>query len=240
MIPFGYLAVVLTGILVIFVSKTLDVLWARVITIRSIYLMVRAPGIVVHECSHIVGCILTGAKVKNVIFLSKEGGSVTYSKSPIPFLGDVVINTAPLFCVPLVLYGSTWIFSAYLGCTIPVMPPAIDSIEAVGIMTSQIAGMFAANLLYHFNPWFLAYLYLTISLVLSLAPSSQDINNSVVGIAIIVAGGLLIFWSNFNPAVSALDLVTDITGISFGIALGFGVIALVISLPLFVLYAHRR
>jgi hypothetical protein len=81
---------------------------------------------------------------------------------------------------------------------------------------------------------------LTISLVLSLAPSSQDINNSVIGIAIIVAGGLLIFWSNFNPAVSALDLVTDITGISFGIALGFGVIALVISLPLFVLYAHRR
>ena len=51
---------VLTGILVIFVSKALDLLWARMITVRGLYLLVRAPGIVIHECSHILGCLLTG------------------------------------------------------------------------------------------------------------------------------------------------------------------------------------
>ena len=147
MIPFGYLTVVLTGILIIFVSKALDALWVRMITIRWAYLIVRAPGIVVHECSHILGCLLTGAKVKNVVLLSKEGGSVTYAKPPVPFIGDVVINTAPLFCIPLVLYGCTWVFSTYLGCSIPELPAVINSFGALGLMASQIGGLFTTNLL---------------------------------------------------------------------------------------------
>jgi hypothetical protein len=240
MIPLGYLTVVLTGILVILVSKALDALWVRMITIRWVYLIVRAPGIVVHECSHILGCLLTGAKVKNVVLLSKEGGSVTYAKPPVPCLGDVVINTAPLFCIPLVLYGCTWIFSTYLGCTIPELPAMIDSAGALGLMASQISGMFATNLVYHFNPWFLLYLYLTVSLVLSLAPSRQDMKNAALGIAIIAAAGLLVIWSNFGPAVNALDAITNVIGLGFGIALGFGAIALVISLPLVVMYVHRH
>ena len=240
MIPPAYLTVVLTGILVIFVSKALDLLWARTIPVRGMYLLMRAPGIVIHECSHILGCLLTGAKVKDVVFFSKEGGSVTYAPSPVPFLGDVVINTAPLFCIPLVLYACTWIFSSYLGCSIPALPPGIGSAGAVSLMASQTAGMFAANLLYHFNPWFLVYLYLTVSLVLSLAPSRQDMKNAAFGIAIIVAGGALVFWSTFSPAVSLLEEITDVIGISFGIALGFGVIALVISLPPLIIYACRR
>jgi hypothetical protein len=152
----------------------------------------------------------------------------------------VVINTAPLFCIPLVLYGCTRIFSSYLGCSIPALPPVIGSAGAVSLMASQIAGMFAANLLYHFHPWFLLYLYLTVSLVLSLAPSRQDMKNAALGIAIIVAAGALVFWSNFSPAVSLLEDITDVIGISFGLALGFGVIALVISLPLLVICAYRR
>ena len=131
MIPVDYLTVVLTGILVILVSKMLDALWARMIPIRGIYLFVRAPGIVVHECSHILGCLLTGAKVKNVVLLSKEGGSVTYSPSPLPFLGDVIINTAPLFCIPLVLYGCTWIFSSVSRVQYPGAP-SLRSILPIG------------------------------------------------------------------------------------------------------------
>jgi hypothetical protein len=240
MISTGYLTIVLTGVLVILVSKTLDILWARMVTIRSIYLIVRAPGIVVHECSHILGCLLTGAKVKNVVLLSKEGGSVTYSPSPIPFLGDVVINTAPLFCIPLALYGCTWVFSSYLGCVIPTLPSAIDSSGVVTLMASQIAVMFAANLVYHFNAWFLVYICLTVSLVLSLAPSWQDMKNAALGIVIIAAAGVLIFWSNFTPAVNFLDAITNVIGISFGLALGFGVIAIVISLPLVIVYISRH
>jgi hypothetical protein len=232
----GYLTVVLTGIVVIFVSKILDILWARMVTIRGIYLIMRAPGIVVHECSHILGCLLTGAKVKNVVFLSKEGGSVTYSPSPIPLFGDVLINTAPLFCIPLALFGCTWIFSSYLGCVIPALPSAINSVSTVTQMGTQIAAMFTANLVHHFNAWFLLYLYLTISLVLSLAPSRQDMKNAAFGITMIVVTGMFIIWSNFAPAVNLLNTLTNFVGISFALGLGFGVIALIVSLPLGILY----
>ena len=100
--------------------------------------------------------------------------------------------------------------------------------------------MFAANLFNHFNPWFLLYLYLTVSLVLSLAPSGQDMKNAALGIAIIVAGSALVFWSNFSPAISLVEAITDVIGISFGLALGFGVMALVISLPLLIICAFRQ
>lgn len=238
MIPGNYLAVVLTGILVIFLSKILDALWARMIPVRGIYLFVRAPGIIVHECSHILGCLLTGAKVKNVVLLSREGGSVTYSPSPIPFIGDVIINSAPLFCIPLVLYGCSWFFSAYLGCFIPVLPDPIGSAGFPGTIASQIAGVFEANILNRFDLWFLVYIYLTISLVLSLAPSRQDMKNAALGMTVIIAAGALVFWSNYAPAIALLDLIVGVIGISFVLALGFGVIALVISLPLLVAYAY--
>ena len=236
----GYLTVVLTGIIVIFISKILDILWARMVTIRSIYHIVRAPGIVIHECSHVLGCLLTGAKVKNVVLLSKEGCSVTYSPSPIPFLGEVLINTAPLFCIPLALFGCTWIFSTYLGCVIPALPSAIDSVDTLALLGTQISAMFTANLICHFNAWFLLYLYLTISLVLSLAPSRQDMKNAALGIVIIVSLGMFIIWSNFAPAVNFLDTLINFVGISFALGLGFGVIALVVSLPLVILYISRH
>jgi cytochrome c biogenesis protein CcdA len=100
--------------------------------------------------------------------------------------------------------------------------------------------MFAANLVYRFNPCFLLYIYLTVSLVLSLAPSRQDMKNAAVGILIIFAAGIFIIWSNFSPAISLLDTVTNVVGLSFGIALGFGLIALVLSLPLLVIGAWRH
>lgn len=240
MIPIGYLTVILTGILVIVVAKVLDILWARMITIRAIYLFIRAPGVVIHECSHILGCLLTGAKIRNVVLLSKAGGSVTYSPSPVPFLGDVIINSAPLFCIPLALYGCTWIFSTYLGCVIPVLQPVLDAGDAFSSMAGQVAGMFLGNLVYHFNLWFILYLYLTVSLVLSLAPSRQDMKNAALGGTIVVAAGVLIFWSSFGPAVNILTMITNVIGISFGLALGFEIIALVISLPLVVVFAHRH
>ena len=117
-----FLMVILTGIGLIGISLALDVLWARVIPLRSFYYFIRAPGVIVHECSHIFGCLITGAKVKKVVFFSEKGGSVTYTASKIPYLGDVVISTAPLFCIPLVLAGCTWVFSQYLGCVFPPLP----------------------------------------------------------------------------------------------------------------------
>ena len=235
-----FLLVVLTGIGVIGISLALDVLWARVIPLRSFYYFIRAPGVIVHECSHILGCLITGAKVKKVVFFSEKGGSVTYASSKIPYFGDVVISTAPLFCIPLVLAGCTWVFSQYLGCVLPPLPMGVDSTDAFFGLFIGIIGMFTRNLIVRFNPWFLVYLYLTLTLVLSLAPSAQDMKNAAIGIGIITLVGILILWSSLPLAVSLLEGITRLVGIGFAFGLMSVLIALVISSPLMIWYVLKR
>ena len=235
-----FLTVICIGIVVILISRALDLLWAQVISLRMFYSMIRAPGVIVHECSHILGCLITGAKVKKVVFFSQEGGSVTHTPSKIPYLGEVVISTAPLFFIPLVLAGCTWVFSQYLGCVFPPLPPGVDSTDALFGLCTGIIGMFTMNLVVRFNPWFLLFLYLTLTLVLSLAPSTQDIKNAAIGIGIITLSGILILWSSLPLAVSLLEGITRLIGIGFTLGLLFGIIALVISSPLMVWYVHKH
>ncbi len=235
-----FLLVILTGTGLIGISLALDILWARVIPLRSFYYGIRAPGVIVHECSHILGCLITGAKVKKVVFFSEKGGSVTYTSSKIPYLGDVVISTAPLFCIPLVLAGCTWVFSQYLGCVFPPLPMGVDSADALFGLFIGIVGMFTQNLIVRFNPWFLVYLYLTLTLVLSLAPSAQDMKNAAIGIGIITLVGILILWSSLPMAVALLEEITRLVGIGFAFGLISVIIALVISTPLMVWYVHKR
>ena len=235
-----FLIVVLTGTGVIGISLALDVLWARVIPLRSFYYGIRAPGVIVHECSHILGCLITGATIKKVVFFSEKGGSVTHTSSKIPYLGDVVISTAPLFCIPLVLAGCTWVFSQYLGCVFPPLPMGVDSMDALFGLFIGIIGMFTRNLIVRFNPWFLVYLYLTLTLVLSLAPSAQDMKNAAIGIGIITLAGILILWSSLPLAVTLLEGITRLVGIGFAFGLMAEIIALVISSPLMVWYVYKR
>jgi hypothetical protein len=241
--PLPFFIVIASGIAVMCISVMLDYLWSQVMPLRFLYLGVRAPGVVVHECSHILGCILTGAKITKVVLLSKEGGSVTYTRPKIPVLGNVIISSAPLFCIPLVLTGLTMVFSSYLGCVFPLFPVSIDSADTLHALALAIISVFDYNLVSAFHPWFLVYLYLTLSLVLSMAPSSQDIRNAAVGLVLIAALGLVVFLSAIPLAVSILLEITTIAGMGFTLGLVFGLIALVLSLPLFVWYAflhHSR
>ncbi|MEI6840585.1 MAG: hypothetical protein WCK53_04930, partial [Methanomicrobiales archaeon] len=64
--------------------------------------------------------------------------------------------------------------------------------------------------------------------------------NSAIGIMIIALVGILILWSNIPFAADALLTVTQVLGM--GIALGFifGLIALIVSIPLIILYIKKR
>jgi hypothetical protein len=235
----GFLLVIATGLCVFLISKMLDILWAQALPVRMLYYILRFPGVVLHECTHMLGCLLTGAKIRNIVFFSKEGGSVTHTAPVIPFVGDVVISTAPLFCIPLVLTLCTWLFSTYLGCFFPDLPLTIDSADTLVIMGGGIFSTFSQNLLTRFNPWFLVYLYLVLSLVLSAAPSTQDLRNAATGYCILAIAGLLILWSQVPWAVGILTGCTRIIGMGFALGLGFGLTALVLSSPLLILYLHR-
>jgi len=235
-----FLTVILLGTGVIIISLALDILWAQVIPLRSLYYAIRVPGIIVHECSHILGCIITGAKIKKVVFFSQEGGSVTYTPSKIPYIGDVVISTAPLVCIPIVLAGLTWVFSRFLGCVFPPLPLEVNSMDALYGLVIPIALLFTQNFIIRFNPWFLFYLYLTITLVLSLAPSAQDMKNAALGIGIILIAGFLILVSSLPSLVAIMESFSRLIGIGFTFGLMFEIIALVISSPLMILYMYKR
>ena len=236
----GFLLVIAMGIGVIFISLSLDYIWARVIPVRFFYYVVRAPGVVVHECAHMLGCLLTGAKIRHVVLFSREGGSVTHTPPVIPVIGDVVISTAPLFCIPLTLALCTEFFSEYLGCVIPALPLTFDSADSFVVLGEGILGTFSQNLVIQFNAWFLLYLYLVLSLILSAAPSMQDIRNAAIGISFIVITGLLILWSQYPLAVNALTEIMRIMAMGFGLGLGFGLIALILSSPLILIFFFRR
>lgn len=102
-----FLAVIIAGIVVMGLSRLLDQIWANVLRLPGLYLVFAAPGIVIQECAHILGCILSGAKITEIVLISKSGERVSYTGSKIPVLGNVIISTAPLFCLPLVLAGLT-------------------------------------------------------------------------------------------------------------------------------------
>lgn len=235
----GFFLVLAAGLGVFLISKALDLLWARALPSRHLYYILRFPGVVVHECAHVLGCLLTGAKIRNIVLFSKEGGSVTHTAPVIPVIGDVVISTAPLFCIPLLLTLCTWLFSTYLGCSFPELPLTVNSTGDVVMMGGGILATFSQNLLARFNPWFLLYLYLVLSLVLSAAPSTQDLRNAAIGYCILACTGLMCLWSQVPWAVGILTWVTRIIGMGFAMGLGFGLTALVLSFPLLILYLHR-
>jgi hypothetical protein len=236
----GFLLIIITAIMVIALSYALDRLWAAAMPVRAIYLFVRLPGVVLHECAHIIGCLVTGARIRKVVLFSKDGGSVTYTRPLLPYIGDVIISTAPLFLLPLALSFITWTFGTFLGCVFPAFPATIGSPEVLADLVNMIFSTFSDNLLTRFNGWFLLYLYLTTSLVLSVAPSINDMKNAAVGSTLLILTGMLVVWSGIPWALSALAGLLSISGYGFTLGFVYGLVTLTVSLPLLFWYAYTH
>jgi hypothetical protein len=236
----GVLFVLVTGTFVIALSYLLDHLWAAALPVRPFYLFIRLPGVVLHEFSHSIGCLLTGARIRSIVFFSKDGGSVTYSRPKLPFIGDVIISTAPLFLLPLALSGVTWAFGTFLGCTFPVFPATLASPGIFLDLANALFSTFSENLLTRFNGWFLLYLYLALSLILSAAPSTQDMKNAAAGMILMTLASVLVVLSGIPLAVSVLSGLVLLLGYGFMLGLVYGLVVLAASLPLLFWYACKR
>jgi hypothetical protein len=231
---------IVTGIGLMALSYALDHLWAAAMPVRIIYLFIRFPGVVLHECSHIIGCLVTGARIRKVVLFSKDGGFVTYSRPLLPYIGDMIISAAPLFLLPLALSFITGVFASRFGCVFPVFPASLESTEGLLDLITAIAGTFLDNLLIRFNGWFLLYLYLTISLVLSVAPSQQDMKNAASGVILLTLAGILVIWSGIPSAVNILFKLLHLLASGFTLGLVYGLVVLAASLPLLFLYIYQH
>ena len=97
-----------------YVSNFLNWRYLNFGIIRSLYYI----GAVVHETSHAVICVLTGAKIEEFVIFSNQP-HVTHRKSRLPLIGEPLISFAPivggllfLFLVNRYLLGGYFAFAA--------------------------------------------------------------------------------------------------------------------------------
>ena len=231
-----FATVICAGLVIMGISRLLDHIWAHTLRYPFLYLLISAPGVIVHECAHVIGCLLTGAKIRKVVLISKEGGMVSYSPPVIPILGDLIIGTAPLFILPLVLAALTWIFGMYAGCSFSSAVPSLGSISSLYSMVAAIGTTLYQNLIAAFNPWFLLYLYLVTSLALSFSPSIQDLKNAIAGLFILIIAGLCLIILGLPVITGGFLIILGLFATGLAIGLAFGLVALLVSLPALLFY----
>lgn len=152
------------------------------------------PGIVLHELSHYAMCKLTGARVDEVKLFDRQrvgrmtlySGFVKHGPSQLPYVGDPLISFAPLIGGLLVLALLTWLFDDPLAIRGTLGGRANLLSDTLGVareLLATVAGMlrrFPAQVAGRWSDWrFWLYLYLALSISMSLVPSRQDFANSL-------------------------------------------------------------
>lgn len=142
------LGVQLFGLLltVLLLSYAANYCLARIFTGKT-YRYLIAPGVIVHEYSHALGCVLTGARIKEIRVFDERGGRVVHEEPRFAF-GQGVISVAPIFGAAIVVYL----------LAVLLVP------EFVGLREFEISS------------WqFFAFSYLAASITAAMAPSKQDL-----------------------------------------------------------------
>lgn len=163
-------------VLIIILSMILDFILRQTFH-GSKYRIMVAPGVIIHELSHAIACLITVARVKEINFFDNKGGYVKHEKSKIPIIGPVIISLAPLMVGIVLVY----ILSRYV---------VIGSDVELSLNLSQsninkiIETVLHLNLL---NIKSLITLYLLISIGITMAPSFKDFTNAFIGLISLVA-----------------------------------------------------
>ena len=172
-------------------SYAVERLWSDFASHRFFHYAL-APGVVVHELSHLLSCLLTGAKVGRVVLFGPSGGSVEHSEPRMPLLGRPVISLAPIVGCTLALWGVWWFFSGRLGLK-PSKLPGVELSAAGALELWQVMRhLFIDAFRQVFSRKFLslegvAFVYLVLTFSVSMAPSRTDLRHALLGLVTIGA-----------------------------------------------------
>ncbi len=148
------------------------------------------PGIVIHEISHLFGCLITGAKVKEIKLFSLKGGYVKHRKPKVPIIGKPIISFFPLFIGLILIHFSV----AFLHLDLPY---------------PDFSFAFFRDLFYELRPNFSNYefwgfLYLIGSIIMCMIPSKRDLKNAIFGLFFTIFFLLILSRTNLFFNKSAL------------------------------------
>lgn len=157
--------------------------------IRQVYRVFVAPGVVVHEISHAVGCLATGAHIEEINFWKSSGGHVKHHHPKVPLFGEAIIALAPI--------GGTFFLLAFLTW---LMIPNLYSLLRLEQPSSALSSINWTS----WQTWL--YFYLVTSLTATIAPSKTDMRyalGSLVVVALLLVF-LLVMFPDFSGTLSNL------------------------------------
>lgn len=209
-IIFSFLAIIVSALINFFLSRS-------VLGFKYRYFV--GFGVIIHELSHVLFCLLTGARIKKISLFDKEGGSVEHAPSRLPFLGPVLISLAPFFIGIFMII----LLSSSLGLKMEVFDSGlIFSFKGFLHQASLTLGQFDLN---NFKNWLI--LYLMLSIVVTMTPSRQDLKN--VFLILITIAGAIYFIARYST------FSFDLSFIPYESLLVFLVLAMILLILLLIL-----
>jgi hypothetical protein len=230
-------------------SFAIDRILAR-ISSHTAHRIFVGPGVVIHEYSHALACLLTRTKIFEIKLFESEGGHVTHEKrNPLTM---TVIAMAPLFGGIIFILLLSMLFNeigvVFSGKFVSLEPN--NFLQAFFGLIVSAGYTFYENIamLNHVTIFFFIFLYFVGSMVAVLAPSKTDLENAAVGLIILFIVAVLTVWLKplsyipgvteyFNSATPALDIIIET--LSKGISVGF-LAVFVFMIPLLVIYFIKR
>ncbi len=183
----------------------LRVLWTRAVPPRVLAWLI-APGVAVHELSHALACLLTGAKIHSMVLFRSDGsGEVRHGPPKIRYVGDMLIALAPLA-------GGTACL-LLLGVLLRA-PVNLYEVRTSGVHADQFRFMLdLAGLVWDDLGLFLraaswsdartyVFLYFAMCFTLTMSPSRQDLKNGAAGI-LVICGVVLVLHLIVDRLIAA-------------------------------------
>lgn len=130
--------------------------WLARIFVGKAYRYLIAPGVIVHEYSHAIGCVLTGARIREIRVFEPSGGRVVHGEPQLAF-GEGIISIAPIFGAAITVY-----------LLARLLVPGFIGLGDVELSSWR----------------FLLFAYLAGSITAAMAPSTQDLKIGLAGFSL--------------------------------------------------------
>jgi hypothetical protein len=216
-----------------YLSNTLNWRYLNFGVIRFLYYI----GALVHETSHAVLCIFTGAKIREYTVFAEQP-RVVHERSKLPVVGELLISAAPIAGGLLFLF----LVNHYLLGNYFVLPQVADWHSWKSILGAPLGFLSQINIL-QWQSWVMIFLLFNAGAMLG--PSTQDLKNVwpvlvillFVSYAPLAAFGLMALYLVIADIVLQLIVITLIFLLRRSRIAGI-VFAVIIAIVLVILFWH--
>lgn len=200
-----YLILLIYLVLIMVIGYFINVMTARM-TGGWVYRILVAPGVIIHEFSHAIGCLVTGARIQSINVFKRDGGELKHTGSPIPIIGNVIISLMPIITGIAILYFLPNLLSEAKLPQVSLLKD-LDNYKLQIIDYKSVFSIFSTlNSQFSVISWqFWAFIYLIFNLVATMAPSRQDIK--VIWWDLLVLTGFFYLLSVFGLIINLTTLL---------------------------------